>query len=188
MSPGSDRGAKVAWELGSFLFLLTLQRMGELRLSARNESRMRALGGREVESGQFPWLVLLHVLFPLSLAAEVMFAGSRPGRFWPVWLGVVLAAQALRLATMRTLGVRWSVHIWVVPDLPLVTGGPYRLFRHPNYLAVAAELPAAALLFGAWRTAAIFTVFNLAALRARIRAEERALGIGPGQSGLQMES
>ena len=69
-----------------------------------------------------------------------------------------------------------------------MTGGPYRLFRHPNYLAVAAELPAAALLFGAWRTAAIFTVFNLAALRARIRAEERALGIGPGQSGLQMES
>lgn len=174
--------------MGTFLVLLTLQRLGELRLSARNESKMWALGGREVESGQFPWMVLLHVLFPLSLAAEVAFLGARPGRPWPLWLGVVLATQALRFATMSALGVRWSVHIWVVPGMKLATGGPYRFFRHPNYLAVAAELPAAALLFGAWRTAAVFTILNLVALRARIRAEERALGIGPARSGSRAES
>ena len=62
-----------------------------------------------------------------------------------------------------------------VPGEPAVRRGPYRFMRHPNYLAVAIELAAAPLLFGAWRTALGASLANLAALAVRIPAEEHAL-------------
>jgi len=63
----------------------------------------------------------------------------------------------------------------VVPGLPLVASGPYRLMRHPNYLAVIVEGFALPLVHGAWVTAAVFSVCNLVLLRVRVRVEERAL-------------
>jgi methyltransferase len=57
----------------------------------------------------------------------------------------------------------------------VVTGGPYRWLRHPNYLAVVIEGFAVPLLGGAWLTALWFNAANAWLLFVRIRAEERAL-------------
>jgi methyltransferase len=62
-----------------------------------------------------------------------------------------------------------------LPGAPPVRRGPYRLLRHPNYLAVAVEVAALPLALGAWRTAAVGTVLNAVLLRTRIRVEEGAL-------------
>jgi methyltransferase len=105
----------------------------------------------------------------------MLLAGARPGALAPFWLGLWLAAQALRAAAIRALGERWTVRVLVLPGAPLVRSGPYRLLRHPNYLAVGLEFVAAPLLFGAWRTALAFSLANLALLAVRIRCEERAL-------------
>ncbi|NUK13507.1 hypothetical protein HRW18_37340, partial [Streptomyces lunaelactis] len=59
---------------------------------------------------------------------------------------------------------------------PLVTGGPYRWLRHPNYVAVAAEGLALPLVHGAWVTAVVFTVLNAVLMAVRIRCEDGALG------------
>ena len=48
--------------------------------------------------------------------------------------------------------------------------------RHPNYVAVVAEMLALPLVHGAWLTAAVFSLGNAWLLSVRIRAEERALG------------
>ncbi len=56
-----------------------------------------------------------------------------------------------------------------------MTGGPYRFFSHPNYVAVVIEGVALPLVHTAWLTAVIFTVANAALLTVRLRAEERAL-------------
>ncbi len=175
MSGAAMPGPVLASGLALFLGVVAVQRIAELALSARNAKRLKARGAREYGAGHFPLLVLVHALFPVSLAAEVFWLGARPGRLWPLWLGLWLAAQALRYAAVRALRERWSVRIWVVPGAPLVRSGPYRHLRHPNYLAVVAELVAAPLLFGAWRTALGISVLNLVALRIRVRAEEQAL-------------
>ena len=133
------------------------------------------MGGSEYGAGHFPLLVLVHALFPLALLAEVSVFGARPGALWPAWLGLWLAAQALRYTAIRALGERWNVRILVVPGVPPVRRGPYRWMAHPNYTAVAIELIAGPLLFGAWRTATGISVLNLVALSIRIRAEEEAL-------------
>ena len=57
-------------------------------------------------------------------------------------------------------------------------GGPYRWFRHPNYVAVVVEGFALPLVHGAWITALVFTVLNAPLLAVRLRDEERALPAG----------
>ena len=166
--------APLAW-LGAFLAFLVLQRSAELWISVRNARRLFARGAREVGGDHFRWLVLLHTTFPLCLIAEVFWLGARPGPFTPGWVVLWVLAQGLRWAAMETLGERWNARVIVLPKAPRVRTGPYRLMRHPNYVAVAVELLAGPLIFGAWRTAMVFTVLNFFALRVRIRCENRAL-------------
>ena len=174
--------AWVAW-LTAYFVVLAAQRLSELILSARNARRLIARGAREHGRAHFPLIVALHALFPLALVGEVLVNGARPGPLAPLWLGLWLAAQALRYAAMRALGERWNVRVLVLPGAPLERRGPYRWLRHPNYVAVAIEFLAAPLLFGAWRTALMFSVANLAVLRVRIRCEDRALAGADGGAG-----
>lgn len=161
--------------LGGFLVYYAVQRGYELALSARNVRHVRSLGGVEHGASHFPFLVTAHALLPIALVAEVVVLRASPPLLWPAWLALFAAAQALRYWSIHTLGPRWNVRIWVVPGLPLVRTGPYRLLRHPNYVAVVAELVAAPMMFGAWRTALFVSLINAVALRVRVRAENRAL-------------
>ena len=160
--------------LGAYLGVLSLQRVAELALSARNLARLRARGAREVSASHFGWFVLLHAGYPIALVAEAL-AGARPPAFWPWALALWLAAQALRVAAIATLGERWNVRIVVVPGAPPVRSGIYRWMRHPNYVAVVLEFLSAPLMFGAYATAIVASLLNAAVLAVRIPAEERAL-------------
>ena len=182
MGPPAADGAVFSW-LGVFIVLLIAERLGELALSARTAKRLAARGGREVAAAHFPLIVALHVLFPMALIVEVVWLGGRPGPWWPVWLALVLVAQALRFASMQALGDRWNVRIWVIPGEHRVRHGIYGFLPHPNYLGVIIELMSAAMLFGAWRTAFVFSALNALALRVRMRAEEAALAEAEGQPG-----
>lgn len=177
----------VPWApLGAYLAVLALQRAGELWLSARNLGRLRARGAIEHAAGHFPLFVLLHGAYPLALVLEIV-AGARPGAAWPLWFGLWLAAQALRIAAIGTLGDRWNVRIVVVPGEPPVERGIYRWLPHPNYVAVALEFVAAPLMFGAWRTAVGGSLLNAAAMAVRIPAEQRALRLAAGMTHTKAE-
>jgi methyltransferase len=168
-------GGGPAWPVLAFLAFYALQRGAELVISARHERVLRARGGREYGREHYPWLVLLHTLFPLAIAAEVLMLDVHPGRWAPAWFALWLTAQFVRLECIRTLGVRWTARVIVLPGEPPIRRGIYRWLRHPNYVAVATELLAAPLMLGAWRTAILFTLANALAMRARIRCEEHAL-------------
>ena len=156
--------------------LVALQRLLEVVVSARNRRRMLALGGREWGRGHYPVMVVLHTAFLAACAAEVWLLG-RP--FLPLLaalMAVVLAsATLLRYWTLATLGERWCTRVVTLPGEIPVTRGPYRWMRHPNYVAVAAEMLALPLLHGAWMTAACFSLANGLLLAHRIRVEERAM-------------
>jgi len=159
------------------LVLVALERAVELVLSARNARLARARGGVETGQGHYPVMAAFHALFLVACALEVTLL-HRPFPGAPGWvaLGVVLAAQALRYWAIATLGWRWNTRIVVVPGAAPVTAGPYRWVRHPNYVAVIAEMLALPLVHGAWLTLALFSLGNAWILRIRIRAEEQALG------------
>jgi methyltransferase len=62
-----------------------------------------------------------------------------------------------------------------LPDAPLVRTGPFRWFRHPNYLVVIVEIAVLPLAFGAVWIALLFSGLNLLLIIRRIRIEERVL-------------
>ncbi len=165
------------WLFVAFIALLAAERLFELGLSRRNAARAIARGGVEVGQAHFRVMALLHTLFLFACLAEVVLLERPfPGAVGFVALGAALASQALRYWAISTLGDRWNVRILFVPGDPPVTRGPYRFLRHPNYLAVVAELLVVPLIHGAWITAVVFSLANALLLVVRIRAEERALG------------
>lgn len=156
--------------------LMVVQRLTELVLSKRNLAWSRERGGTESGLGHYPFMVALHTGFLVGCVLEVWLGGRPflPALGWPM-LVLVIGAQALRWWCIRTLGRQWNTRIVVVPDLPLVTGGPYRFIRHPNYVAVIVEGFALPLVHTAFLTAILFSVLNAGLLTVRIRAENSAL-------------
>jgi methyltransferase len=154
-----------------------VERLLELRLSVRHARWAFDRGGVEAGRGHYPWMVALHTGLLVACVTEVWVA-DRPFLPWLGWpmLGLVVLAQALRWWCIATLGVRWNTRVIVVPGLPLVTTGPYRFLRHPNYVAVVVEGFALPLVHTAWVTALVFTALDaFLLLRFRIPCEERAL-------------
>jgi methyltransferase len=155
---------------------VAVERLVELAVSKRNLAWSRAHGGTEVGLGHYPFMVFLHTGLLVACLVEAS-AGHRPfiaGLGFSM-LAIVLGAQALRWWCIATLGHQWNTRVVVVPGAPRVTGGPYRLMSHPNYVAVVLEGAALPLVHTAWITAIAFTGLNAILLITRIRIENVAL-------------
>ncbi|HEY3295687.1 MAG TPA: isoprenylcysteine carboxyl methyltransferase family protein [bacterium] len=166
------------WLLG----FVVCQRLAELWIARRNAAWMKERGA--VESGQrhYPLAVALHTAFFVSLTLEVLALHRQPAWWWPAPFALFVLAQALRYWCILTLGRFWNTRILVLPGAPLIRRGPYRLLRHPNYLAVALELLTIPLIFHAYFTALLFSLLNLVFLAIRISREEQALSAGVNNS------
>jgi methyltransferase len=158
------------------ILLVAAERVAELVVARRNASWSRAHGGVAYGDGHYPAMVALHTGLLAGCLAETLLAPRpfQPLLGWPM-LALTLGAQALRWWCISTLGPRWNTRVIVVPGLPLVTAGPYRLLSHPNYVAVVVEGVALPLVHGAWLTATGFTLLNLPLLAVRLRCENAAL-------------
>ncbi|MCB5909265.1 isoprenylcysteine carboxyl methyltransferase family protein [Streptomyces pinistramenti] len=158
------------------VLLVAAERLAELVTARRNAAWSRRRGALEYGRGHYPVMVLLHTGLLAGCLAETGWADRPfvPALGWPL-LVLTAAAQALRWWCIGTLGPRWNTRVLVVPGLPLVTGGPYRLLRHPNYLAVVVEGVALPLVHSAWITALCFALANLPLLAVRLRCENAAL-------------
>lgn len=160
----------------ALVLIMAAGRLVELRIAKRNYDSLLARGGVEAAPEHYRWMVLLHTGFLISCVLEVWVLDRPfiPALGFPMLVLVVLAT-GLRYWVIRTLDGRWTTRIVVLPGAPPVTGGPYRVLRHPNYLAVITEIFALPLVHTAWITAAVFSLLNGLLLRVRIRAEEAAL-------------
>lgn len=156
--------------------LTTVERLVEMVVSKRNAAWSFARGGVETGQRHYPVMVALHSAFLTAMVMEAVVRRPEvpPALAWSM-LVLVLASQALRWWCIATLGPRWNTRVIVVPGLPPVRTGPYRLLAHPNYVAVIVEGVALPLLHGCWITAAAFTVLNAALLTGRLRVENAAL-------------
>lgn len=164
------------WLFTGLVVLVGLERLAELVVSKRHAAWAFSRGGVERGQSHYPFMVLLHTGLLVGAVVEVWVADRPflPALGWSM-LAVVFLSQALRWWCIATLGNQWNTRVIVVPGLPLVRRGPYRLVPHPNYVAVVAEGLALPLVHTAWVTALVFTVANAALLGERIRVENQAL-------------
>lgn len=148
-----------------------VSRIVELLISRRNTRRLLAQGGYEVGGNHYPVIVALHVAWIVALA--VLVPTETPPKIpFLIAFGLV---QIARYWVIGSLGGRWTTRIIVVPGKVLVTRGPYRWFRHPNYLVVIAEIALLPLVFDAWEIALGFSIANAVIILYRIHIEEKAL-------------
>ncbi|RAU90106.1 hypothetical protein DQP58_24510 [Mycobacterium colombiense] len=162
-----------------YLFILAIgaERLAELAVARRNARWSMTHGGKEFGRDHYPAMVSMHALLLISCVVETWSLG-RPFIWWLGWpmLAVVALSTAIRWSCVSVLGKHWNPRLIVIPDAPLISRGPYRWMRHPNYAAVAAEVAALPLVHSAWLTAIVFSAANAAVLSVRIRAENAALG------------
>ncbi|HLW81796.1 MAG TPA: isoprenylcysteine carboxylmethyltransferase family protein [Candidatus Acidoferrales bacterium] len=166
-------------------FLALLAAVGVLRLvevwvSRRHQRRLVARGASHVPSQHFGLMAFVHVAVLAGAAAEVVLL-RRP--FYVAlaapMFALFLAANLVRLWVIRTLGEHWSVQVMDSTPLGVVTNGPFRYIRHPNYAAVFVEMTALPLIHTAWITAIAGTLAHIWALRKRLEAEEPVLLADP---------
>lgn len=166
-----------------FLVLLAavgLARLLEMRLSRRHARELAARGARPARDPAFAAMVALHAGVLVGAALEVV----RLHRPFRAAIGVpalvlLALANALRAWVIVTLGRHWNVRVIGSLALGVVTGGPYRFVRHPNYLAVFVELLALPLVHGAWLTAVAGAALHVVVLARRLAAEEPLLAADP---------
>ena len=151
-------------------------RIVELRLSRRHQRARAADGAGVLPERVFPAMVALHtgilvaaVLETLLLARPFAAALAVPA------VTLVVLANALRFWVIATLGVHWNVRVVPSMRLGVVTSGPYRFVRHPNYVAVFVELAALPLVHGAYLTAVAGALLHAAILHRRVSLEESVL-------------
>jgi methyltransferase len=163
--------------------LVGVERLVELRVSNRNAAWSLERGGVETGRGHYPVMVVLHTGLLVGMLVEAWVRRPDvPGLLAASMLVLAVGSQALRWWCIRTLGRRWNTRVIVVPGLPLVDRGPYRLLSHPNYVAVVVEGVALPLVHAAWITATVFTLANAALLAVRLRVENTALGGLPSEA------
>lgn len=163
--------------LGLFIAALLatgLMRLGEVVVSARRMQRRP--DAVLAEPALFPAMALLHVglialpiVEVLALDRTFSWISAAPA------VAILLCATALRVWTLKTIGVSWNVRVVRPEPDRIATTGPYRFIRHPNYLVVILEILALPLLHGAWLAAGILTIANALVLTRRIANEERVL-------------
>lgn len=154
----------------AILAFVTVQRLAELVIARRNTRLLLSRGAYEVGAGHYPLIVAVHASW---LATLWLLA---PGQsISGLMLGLYGVLQLGRLWVLAAMGERWTTRIIILPNAPLVRGGPFRFLRHPNYTVVVAEIAVLPLVFGLTGIAILFSLLNAAVLMVRLRAEEKAL-------------
>jgi methyltransferase len=157
------------------LALIAVGRLIELRHSSRNQLQLAAAGGEKSAEPGYIWMVALHTAVLVGCAIEVLFL-DRP---WIPVIGIpslalFLAANATRWWVIRSLGTRWNVQV-MSASLGIVTAGPYKWVRHPNYSAVFVEMLALPLIHSAWIVAIAGALAHVLVLRKRVALEESVM-------------
>jgi methyltransferase len=151
--------------------LVALERLTELVHARRNTAALLREGAREIGRAQYPLIVLLHAAW---LIAVYLAAAPDAPPVWP-WIAAFLLLQIARYWIIATLGRYWTTRVIAVPHAPLMTHGPYRFLRHPNYAVVIAEIAILPLAFREYAVAIVFSLLNAALLAWRIHIENAAL-------------
>ena len=170
-----------AWNGPTVLVLVVASGLTTFDLGRRDRGERSKLTAAADGFLRDPYGMAMQVAFLLLMCAGA-FENRAPERTWEspggygvIGMAVILVGVQLRQSAARALGRHFTVVLSVLPDHELVSSGPYRWLRHPNY----ASLLLIALGTGIMVRSPLFLAGTLALwlplALMRIRAEERVL-------------
>jgi methyltransferase len=154
------------------LAYVTVQRLAELWWAKQNERRLIAAGGVEYGQPHLRSMMLLHFVWLFG-----MWVQAYDHSVEPIFLALFILLQIGRFWVLFTLGRRWTIRVIVIAGEKLVTSGPYRWLRHPNYAVVIGEIAVVPLALGMPFYALVFSLLNAILLWIRIPQENAALAV-----------
>ena len=154
-----------------FLALLITQRLSELYIARQNEKWLLQQGAIQYGQSHYPFMVGMHTLFIVSMIVEYLLSNSAPFNYY-FFLAFILVLS-FKFWALSSLGKYWNTKIYRVPGIYPVKKGPYKIFKHPNYMEVVLEIAIIPLVFNLYYTAIIFSVLNAAMLYVRISVENK---------------
>lgn len=149
----------------------------EAAWSARNDRVLRAAGAVEPADDVFRVMQFVYPLCFAAMLTESLMVPRRAVGSLAAGMVIFTAAKALKYWAVASLGVRWTYRVLVPPHSALIRRGPYRFMRHPNYAAVIGELTGFAMMAAAPISGVVMLIVFVSLMRARVRIEERALGL-----------
>jgi methyltransferase len=158
-----------------FISFLIIQRLSELYVSSKNEKWLLRNGAIEYGKEHYPYIVLLHTLFIISLIAEYIWRADAGANYFFIVLFFVLII--IKVVVISTLGNYWNTKIYKVPGTRPVAAGIYKYIKHPNYIIVICEIAIIPLAFHLYYTAVAFTILNAIMLTVRIKKENEVLAM-----------
>jgi methyltransferase len=158
-----------------FISFLIIQRLSELYVSSKNEKWLLRNGAIEYGKEHYPYIVLLHTLFIISLIAEYIWRANAAANYFFIVLFFVLII--IKVVVISTLGHYWNTKIYKVPGTRPVATGIYKYIKHPNYIIVICEIAIIPLAFHLYYTAVAFTILNAIMLTVRIKKENEVLAM-----------
>ena len=165
----ATRGVLAAW----IVFVpLMLWARGRVEKGTTNSREITSLLGIALQAVGFAIVWRWHGLTPIFLMPANYLAQ------WAIALAAVVIAFAsvlFAVAAIRTLGKQWSLVARVVEGHLLVQSGPYRIVRHPIYLAMMGLLVATGIAFGTLLGIGLAVGSYLWGTWLRVRFEERLL-------------
>lgn len=156
-------------EFTAFISIFIAQRLSELLVARNNEKWLRKNGAIEYGQEHYPYIILLHTSFIISLILEyTLRPASNPDLLFFVLFIILIAAK---IWVISSLGKYWNTKIFRIPGRQPVRKGLYKVLRHPNYIIVVCEFIVVPIVFHLYYTAIIFSLLNAIILRIRIREE-----------------
>jgi methyltransferase len=160
------------------LVLAFLPMVCEARLAARHERVLRSAGAIEPADDVYRWMRIVYPATFLTMSVEAAIRQVEPNDVFALGIGVFVLGKVIKYWAIATLGSRWTFRVLVPPSSALITDGPYRYVRHPNYVGVIGELVGLALAARATISGTLSVALFAALIVLRIRVEERALNDG----------
>ena len=117
-----------------------------------------------------PFVIAYFFPLPVDLPMAVRLAG----------LALAVASAVFAAWAMWSLGKSYGIRMDLFDGHRLVTGGPYRLTRHPMYLGIVSYHFAATIAMESLALLVITLVYVIPFTVLRIRAEDRVLATGFG--------
>jgi methyltransferase len=159
-----------------FLVITFLELLWEIRVSMRNSRILKEKGATEIAPILLPIFGLIYLFLYVGSFVEYSVAQRFISLMWALVFGIVfLLAKGLKWWAVKSLGPFWTMRVLILRESNVVTRGPYRFIRHPNYIAVLMEVAAIPLTGKNYFTVSISMIACAITLYFRIKREEEAL-------------
>jgi methyltransferase len=164
----------------ALLVVVGAERLAELVISRRNQRQLEQQGVRKIVEPHFRWLVFYHGVILVCAGAEVLFLHRPLIPALAISMAVLfILSNVLRWWVIHILAGHWNVEVMNSSSVGVVTTGPYRWIRHPNYVGVVIEVFSLPLIHTAWITSIFATLGYMELLRRRIKVEDGVLLADP---------